>query len=608
MPDLEQATFTGWTAATSYNVVTTSPYLRDYNLAAMAGSGLDLINRSSRRCCGQIITATCYINAGSAPSGATGGCALAVYESGHTHIATYVRPPRYSHRDNRMGQGDDHAAHADWGDFVAVGARCSNTSASDMFVDNFSWDLLVNPYDSPELFLRGSNRDRKVRTHGADVDDNTAEHQRRHGHLVKSGPTSILWQTEPLMKSGSLEPGTFGGPPPWPTVPGQSVHDTLSTPPSGMDWLAVTPQVIDPNDPTLPPQGKYVVAAASKIFVLNGDIANYCATTNPLDWTSTADAGFLPIGLNSYGTNPFTAAGLYRSNLVFFNSQGLQMWQVDEDPANMALLDAIPIGCTQHRSLASVNNDLFFLSAQGDRTMGISAGSGNLQAGDVGMPIDPLVQAATLWAAANGVTPIGGYFPSFGQRFLAFPNWPADGLFWSSGGSGAASGTNTYAVSLSGITAYRVGQFYCVTFINAATGASTLNINGIGDKTIEDHTKITAGSKWFVYYDDILDRFNISGGITRVFVYTMSRVGEVGAWSHYLFQHVLEELLPKPTTTCICAGLFSASRKCSSSTRTTTWTATITPVRCLAIPLCSGRGWTTDNRDRQSSCPGSMQR
>ena len=64
--------------------------------------------------------------------------------------------------------------------------------------------------------------------------------------------------------------------------------------------------------------------------------ATYCATTNPLDWTSEADAGFLPIGLQSYGTNPFLAAGLYRSNLVFFNSQGLQMWQVDEDPANMA--------------------------------------------------------------------------------------------------------------------------------------------------------------------------------------------------------------------------------------------------------------------------------
>ena len=555
----ETGDFTGWTAATGYNVVTTSPYLGTYcaSLAAMAGSGLDLINQNQVAIvAGQIITATCYINAGSAPSGATGGCALAVYDSGHSHIATYVGPLVTAIGTTGWVKATITQPMLIGAAFVAVGARCSNTSASDMFVDNFSWDLLVNPYDSPELFYAvqtGTGKSGPTEPTWATTPPNIND-----GTVTWSSqaPTSILWQTEPLMKSGSLEPGTFGGPPPWPTVPGQSVHDTLSTPPSGMDWLAVTPQVVDPNDPTLPPQSKYVVAAASKLFVLDGDICNYCATTNPLDWTSEADAGFLPIGLQSYGTNPFLAAGLYRSNLVFFNSQGLQMWQVDEDPANMALLDAIPVGCTQHRSLSSINNDLFFLAGQGVRTMGISAGSGNLQAGDVGMPIDPLVQAAELWATTNNVTPIGSYFPSLGQYFLAFPNWPADGLFWSSGGSGTAAGTNTYTATIAGVTSYRAGQFFYITFTNAATGASTLNINGIGAVTLTDRTHVTAGSSWFVQYDGT--QFLIMGGITRVFVYTMTAIGQVGAWSHYLLQFTLEDFCQAGNDLCLRGTVFGS--------------------------------------------------
>ena len=126
-----------------------------------------------------------------------------------------------------------------------------------------------------------------------------------------------------------------------------------------------------------------------------------------------------------------------------------------------------------------------------------------------------------------------------GRYFLAFPNWPADGLFWSSGGSGTAAGTNTYSATIAGVTSYRAGQFFYITFTNAATGASTLNINGIGAVTLTDRTHVTAGSSWFVQYDGT--QFLIMGGITRVFVYTMTAIGQVGAWSHGLLQFTLED-------------------------------------------------------------------
>ncbi len=47
-----------------------------------------------------------------------------------------------------------------------------------------------------------------------------------------------------------------------------------------------------------------------------------------------------------------------------------------------------------------------------------------------------------------------------------------------------ASGTNNYTTSISGITALTEGMSVKIKFINANTGASTLNINGLGAKSI----------------------------------------------------------------------------------------------------------------------------
>lgn len=211
--------------------------------------------------------------------------------------------------------------------------------------------------------------------------------------------TRVVWTAEPLYISGETEPE-------WPEEEGGMVKDGTVT------LRAVSRRVEDPNCPNT----KIVAIAASKVFCGDDDIVRYSATVNPLDWSTDNDAGYLPTGLQNYGANPVTAMGLYRGNLIVFNAEAFQLWQVDEDPANMALLDALPMGSTQHHAIAPVSNDLFFLASQGVRTVGIAASSTNFQAGDVGMPVDPLVQEA----AADADQPLGLYYPAMGQYWLAF--------------------------------------------------------------------------------------------------------------------------------------------------------------------------------------------
>jgi hypothetical protein len=72
-----------------------------------------------------------------------------------------------------------------------------------------------------------------------------------------------------------------------------------------------------------------------------------------------------------------------------------------------------------------------------------------------------------------------------------------------------ASGTNTYVVAFDpAITAYVIGQRFFVVFTNANTGASTLNIDGLGVKTLVKNGSsalvsgdIVAGQIYAVVYD-----------------------------------------------------------------------------------------------------------
>ena len=111
-------------------------------------------------------------------------------------------------------------------------------------------------------------------------------------------------------------------------------------------WQAVTRQITDTNDPNTIP----TCIGASHVFKGDIDITSYSAAVDPTDWTSSNNAGYLPTGLNNYGDNPVTVLALYRSNLMVFNAGGYQMWQIDPDPANMALLDAQPIGSRSTRA------------------------------------------------------------------------------------------------------------------------------------------------------------------------------------------------------------------------------------------------------------------
>lgn len=214
------------------------------------------------------------------------------------------------------------------------------------------------------------------------------------------GTSIITWTAIPILKSGGSEPT-------WPTTIGNSVAD------GNMSWVAVNRQITDSKCPN----SVAVAAGASHIFAGDDDITSFSAAVDPTDWTTAANAGYLPTGLNNYGNNPVAMLALYRSNLMVFNSGGYQMWQIDPDPQNMALLDAQPVGSIWPRAAQAVANDLLFLTEVGVRNLGTVGATANMQIGDTGQPVDPIVRAAL---RVGTYDPLSLYYPGRGQYWLIF--------------------------------------------------------------------------------------------------------------------------------------------------------------------------------------------
>ncbi len=381
--------------------LTTNQYQGTYCLAISCahGESYATMNTYGAVSPGQSVTASCYVNPSNSGSNYTGYISLRFYDASDTFISEALGP----YEQNGGYRKTTVTATA-----PAGAAHCrvrlhggNGTSTKTGYFDLVTWNLETPAAVSNFLYeavqaAPGSSATTQPAwptTAGATVVDG--------GVTWKAIGTSIItWTAIPLMKSGATEPT-------WPTTPGLAVND------GNMSWKCIDRHISDSNCP----QTKAVTLGASHVFTGSKDICAYSAAVDPTDWTSSNNAGYLPTGLNNYGDNPVAMLALYRSNLMVFNANGYQMWQIDPDPANMALLDAQPVGSIWPRAAQSVSNDLLFLTEVGVRNLGTVGATANMAIGNSGQAVDPLVRAQI---KAGVYDPLSLYYPGRGQYWLIF--------------------------------------------------------------------------------------------------------------------------------------------------------------------------------------------
>ena len=407
--DFEAGNDGNWVITGTGAYVTANQYQGTTAISLTAASSVSsiLMNTYGTVTAGQSVTATAYVqpnNPGNSGADLTMNILLKYYDSSNTLLSTSAGP---NERMPGWRQTSVTAVAPVGATRVRVGVQAGNgTSAKTGFVDLVAWNLSQPAPVSNFLYeavQAAAGTSGTAEPTWPTIAGNTVVDG---GVTWKAIGTSIItWTAIPIMLSGGSEPT-------WPTTVGQSVSDGSTTPiNNSISWKCVNRQVPTPNP------GKAVALAASHVFNGDNDIVDYSAAVDPTDWTSANNAGYLPTGLNNYGDNPVAVLALYRSNLMAFNASGYQMWQVDPDPANMAILDAQPIGSIYPRAAQSVSNNLLLLTEVGVRDIGTVGATANMQIGSLGQPVDPLVQAQL---AAGTYDPLALYYPGKGQYWLIF--------------------------------------------------------------------------------------------------------------------------------------------------------------------------------------------
>ena len=412
--DFENGNDGSWTLSSGVTYVTSDEYQGNYCLQMTANNNNQTATMTSYGVVtpGQSVTASAYVNPNNAGANLGMGITLRWYDSSDTFLSnvnsavqegggyrlvsvTATAPANAAHVRVQLFAGNGTSAHTGYADLVSWNLA---TAAA---VSNFLYEAVQSGTGTS-----GSTEPTWPTTLDDTVVDNTVTWE-------AIGTSIITWEAIPIMQSGATEPA-------WPTVVPNAVHDASTfTDLNGnvidtsISWIASSRQITD----TKCPNTIGVALGASHVFAIDKDIVDYSAAVNPTDWTSANNAGYLPTGLNNYGDNPAAVLALYRSNLMVFNAGGYQMWQIDPDPANMALLDAQPVGSIYTRAAQSVSNDLLFLTEVGVRNLGTVGASANMAIGSSGQPVDAIVTARM---RAGTYVPISLYYPGRGQYWLIF--------------------------------------------------------------------------------------------------------------------------------------------------------------------------------------------
>lgn len=169
------------------------------------------------------------------------------------------------------------------------------------------------------------------------------------------------------------------------------------------------------------PHGDSVTKAASRVFACADEVVRYCAIGAARDWTTASDAGFLPVGRQQDNRSLCTAVGTFDDALTVFFEQGIQIWDVAEDPsANQIRRRLYALGTEYPHSIAGFYRDLVFMSRHGVRSLSVQESVERIDEADVGIPIDPLTVADL--AAHNATDPNepvrGVWIAQLGQFWL----------------------------------------------------------------------------------------------------------------------------------------------------------------------------------------------
>lgn len=217
----------------------------------------------------------------------------------------------------------------------------------------------------------------------------------------------------------------------------------------GFNIVAPYPYMSGGRDPaSVYEPGSFVKTIGDKVYSVSGPNTHFSGIQRPTVWTTdAAGAGFIDMSSQSSGAEELTALAKYQGYVAVFAERLIQIWYFDPDPTlNKQAQVLNNTGTGYPKSVTQFgDNDLFYLSDSGLRSLRARDSSNSAATTDIGSPVDEAVNAARrALPAASRAKIVGVIEPQDGRFWLIM----ADRIFVFSYFSGAqVSAWSTYAPS-----------------------------------------------------------------------------------------------------------------------------------------------------------------
>jgi hypothetical protein len=181
--------------------------------------------------------------------------------------------------------------------------------------------------------------------------------------------------------------------------------------------------------------GSFVRPVKSKMYALSDSLLHFSAVDNPAEWNDASlGAGFINLANNAKGSESLKAIANYFDNVAVIAEQAVQIWFVDADEdLNQQIQVLNNTGTIAPDSVVEFgDNDVFYLSLSGVRSLKARDSSNAAFVGDIGNPIDELVVTDikdNKALAENGQAILeprdGRYFLAIGSKVYVFSYFPS---------------------------------------------------------------------------------------------------------------------------------------------------------------------------------------
>jgi len=142
--------------------------------------------------------------------------------------------------------------------------------------------------------------------------------------------------------------------------------------------------------------GGFVRPIKTKMYALSDSLLHYSGVDQPTEWNNSAvGAGFINLSNNAKGSEDLKAVASYFNNIAVLAEQCVQIWFVDADDTKNQLIQVLQnTGTIAPDSVVEFgDNDVFYLSLSGLRSLKSRDSSNAAFVGDIGNPIDSLISA-----------------------------------------------------------------------------------------------------------------------------------------------------------------------------------------------------------------------